>query len=520
MEAVTFMIRTINRVGMTHDVLECLFERKMDITAMEVVPNVIYLKLPAVERKCLENAVDAISRVSGVTEIRIIRELPSETRENQIRLILSTLSEGILLLDGEWRIREANQAAERLLEVEKGSLTGKPAEQVWPEAIRYVKRCIEDGKEIRNASISFRKLRRTVHFLVSCLAVTPLTGELGSCILIFRDMKEVQDLIRSVKRNRAFTFDDILHRSEEMARCIATARKIASSGATVVLYGESGTGKELFARALHFESSRADGPFIPINCSAIPDSLLESELFGYEEGSFTGAVKGGKKGLVELAHGGTLFLDEIGELPLHLQAKLLRMLEERAIRRVGGDRMIPVDIRVIVATNRDLASMIMQGKFRGDLFYRLNVIPIHIPPLRERKSDIPLLTEFFVKKYCDLLGRPTLSLTDEAMELLIAHHWPGNVRELQNVLERAVTLCPENENTIRQDMIGPDALPASAGVGTTGKGLKDHVEAYERTFLLRTLRQCKTVRQAAKRLGISHTALLRKIQKYGLAGDE
>jgi transcriptional regulator of aroF, aroG, tyrA and aromatic amino acid transport len=288
----------------------------------------------------------------------------------------------------------------------------------------------------------------------------------------------------------------------------------------VVLYGESGTGKELFARALHFESSRADGPFIPINCSAIPDSLLESELFGYEEGSFTGAVKGGKKGLVELAHGGTLFLDEIGELPLHLQAKLLRMLEERAIRRVGGDRMIPVDIRVIVATNRDLASMIMQGKFRGDLFYRLNVIPIHIPPLRERKSDIPLLTEFFVKKYCDLLGRPTLSLTDEAMELLIAHHWPGNVRELQNVLERAVTLCPENENTIRQDMIGPDALPASAGVGTTGKGLKDHVEAYERTLLLRTLRQCKTVRQAAKRLGISHTALLRKIQKYGLAGDE
>jgi transcriptional regulator of aroF, aroG, tyrA and aromatic amino acid transport len=520
MESVTLMIRTLNRVGMTHDVLACLFRREIDLVAMEVVPQIIYLKIPSVEPERLEDLSEAILQTSGVTEIRVIRELPSETRENQIRVILSTMSEGILLVDGTRRIRETNQAAEFLLGMGKGELSGRPVDRVWPEAHKHMKRSMDEGKIIRNVSLSYVTGRKTTHFLASCFPVSPANHEAEGCLLIFRDMKEVQDLIRSVKRNHAFTFDDILHRSEEMAGAIATSRKIASSGATVVLYGESGTGKELFARAIHFESPRATGPFVPINCAAIPDALLESELFGYEEGSFTGAAKGGKKGLVELAHGGTLFLDEIGELPLHLQAKLLRMLEERAIRRVGGDRLIPVDIRVIAATNRDLAAMTAQGKFRDDLFYRLNVIPIHIPPLRERKRDIPLLTDFFIKKFCDLAGRPPLSLADEAMESLLAHHWPGNVRELQNVLERAVTLCPEDEDMIRHVTIGLAGLFAPAGSGTDGRGLKGRMEAFEKSLLQDVLRRNKTVRQAAKKLGISHTALLKKMKKYGLCGDE
>ncbi len=195
--------------------------------------------------------------------------------------------------------------------------------------------------------------------------------------------------------------------------------------ATVLLQGESGTGKELFARAIHFESRRANGPFISINCAAVPESLMESEWFGYEEGAFTGAGKGGKKGLMELAQDGTLFLDEIGELPLNLQAKLLRVLEERALRRVGGNRWIPLRVRIIAATNRDLADLVRRGRFRKDLYYRLHVIPITIPPLRERREDIPLLAAHFLRKFCARSRRPLLSLSSQALLRLQAHSWPG-----------------------------------------------------------------------------------------------
>ena len=239
------------------------------------------------------------------------------------------------------------------------------------------------------------------------------------------------------------SFDDILGDSDSMVKLKENAKQIAGSSSTVLIQGESGTGKELLARAIHNYGEFSDKPFIAINCAAIPDNLLESELFGYEEGAFSGAKKGGKLGKFQLAHEGTIFLDEIGEMPIHLQPKLLRVLQEREIEKLGGTGTIPVEVRVIAATNRNLEELIKEGKYREDLFYRLNVIPFKMTPLRERKEDIPLLLEYFLDKYNDSLGKNIKGYTMEAEKTLINYKWKGNVRELQNVVEYMVNMSAE-----------------------------------------------------------------------------
>src|SRR6185369_14559234 len=228
--------------------------------------------------------------------------------------------------------------------------------------------------------------------------------------------------------------------SPEIRKVYGIIEKVADTPSTVLISGESGTGKELIARALHENSTRHAGPFIKINCAAIPKTLMESELFGYEKGAFTGAV-GAKPGRFELAHGGTLFLDEIGEIPVEMQVKLLRVLQESEFERVGGIKTIKVDVRLVTATNRDLLQEIAAGAFREDLFYRLNVVPIHIPPLRERREDIPLLADHFIAKFNDRLKKQIASIAPEAVERLVSYHWPGNIRELENLMERTMLFC-------------------------------------------------------------------------------
>ncbi|HLN60788.1 MAG TPA: sigma 54-interacting transcriptional regulator, partial [Symbiobacteriaceae bacterium] len=290
---------------------------------------------------------------------------------------------------------------------------------------------------------------------------------------------------------------------------------------TVLLQGESGTGKELFARAIHDESSRGDGPFVPINCAALPETLLESELFGYEEGSFTGAKRGGKQGIFEFAQGGTVFLDEVGELPAHLQAKLLRALQEGRVRRVGGREEIPVDVRLIAATNRNLRAMVAERQFRDDLYYRLNVIPIVIPPLRERREDIAVLVAHLMEKWAARFHRPVPAIAEEALRRLREYPWPGNVRELENVVERALALAPE-------PLVGPEHLllesphaAMAAAVGSQPGGaqgsLKDRLAEVERQILAETLARTGSARRAAEALDVSHTTVLNKVHRLGLS---
>jgi DNA-binding NtrC family response regulator len=298
--------------------------------------------------------------------------------------------------------------------------------------------------------------------------------------------------------------------------------KVANSPTTALITGESGTGKELVARALHEHSDRRNEPFVQINCGAIPESLFEAELFGYERGAFTGAV-GSKPGRFELANGGTLFLDEVGELPLSMQVKLLRVLQERTIDRVGGTRPITVDVRLIAATNADLAAEVEAGRFRHDLFYRLNVIPIHLPPLRERKEDLPILVEHFLGKFNHRLGKKIARVDPEGLAALLEHPWPGNVRELENLMERSVLLADgevlglADLPGLRRTAVTPDEAPLGA------LGLKEYVRVHtarlERARIQAVLdAEDHNVTRAARRLGISRKSLQTKMKEYSLRG--
>ena len=308
--------------------------------------------------------------------------------------------------------------------------------------------------------------------------------------------------------------------------------KVADTPATVLISGESGTGKELIARARHENSSRKDNAFIRVNCGAIPRDLLEAELFGYERGSFTGAVNS-KPGRFELAHGGTLFLDEIGEIPVEMQVKLLRAIQEGEIDRVGGIKPITVDVRLIAASNRELKKEIAAGRFREDLYYRLNVVPIHLPPLRERRGDIPLLVEHFLGVYAGRFKKPVSQLSGEARDALLAYGWPGNIRELENVIERCVLLA--DDNTIRlRDLSTEVRSTAGAGAGASGAGdddddsdptavgglkglVRERTRALERDLIMKALDQTNTnVTQAARLLKISRKSLQIKMKELGL----
>ncbi len=350
---------------------------------------------------------------------------------------------------------------------------------------------------------------------------------------LVRRVLELEDVAPSSKRKK----NTAIFRSAFMAQLFSLARDVAASEATVLITGESGTGKEVFARYIHENSNRKNGAFVAVNCAALPDNLIESELFGYEKGAFTGAVNR-KPGKFELADGGTILLDELGEIPLHLQAKLLRVLQEKEIERLGGTKPVRINVRILATTNRDLKKEVEAGNFREDLYYRLNVISIELPPLRDRKDDILELVSFFIEKYCQINGKNLCRLGDDARSALLAYDWPGNVRELEHTIERAVVLCRDdiiNEKnlflhgiTINQFLLDkheisaasgdvppqetePSALPERAVGITLGGTIAD----MERELILNTLKQTDGNRtRAAEMLGITVRTLRNKLNEY------
>jgi two-component system response regulator PilR (NtrC family) len=318
-----------------------------------------------------------------------------------------------------------------------------------------------------------------------------------------------------------YRFENIIGKSPRIVEVFDTIRKIADSGSTVMITGESGTGKELVARAIHFNSHRRDKPFLSVNCGAIPEGLMESELFGHVKGAFTGAVSN-KVGLFSAAEGGTLFLDEITEIPALLQVKLLRAIQEREIRRVGDTRDVKIDVRLIAASNRDLETAVSEGIMREDLFYRLNVIPIRLPPLRERREDIPLLLAHFLQKFGKELGKEVRGVTPEALAVLERHHWPGNIRELENVVERAIVLGAG-------EVLGADSLPESVrrerplrgmdvDLPEEGMDIEATLDGLERRYLQRALERTQGVQtKAAELLKMTFRQFRYKLQKHNLA---
>jgi two-component system response regulator AtoC len=349
--------------------------------------------------------------------------------------------------------------------------------------------------------------------------------DLDELLIIIRRAIKEQNLISEnvalkFKLTQIYRFENIIGVSGKMQEVFQKVIKVANTDATVLLRGESGTGKELIARAVHYQSHRKENALVEINCASIPENLLESELFGHEKGAFTGAYKM-KKGKFEIAHQGTIFLDEIGDLPLGLQAKLLRVLQERKFARVGGVENIEVNVRLIAATNSDLEKIIEEKKFREDLYYRLNVVPIFIPPLRERVEDIGVLTDYFIRKYSEKNKRKLVGISDSARHLLMNYEWPGNIRELENAIENAIIMC-------EKDIIEPKDLPGYLQASEKSKkdieiavsqgnhlGFKERLELYEKEIIRQALDETNGNKtKAAKKLGFTLRTLRNKVNKY------
>lgn len=367
----------------------------------------------------------------------------SNNMKNQLQTIINTVHDGIIATDDSKRISVFNPIAENFLEMHAQEALGKTTDHITDKNLLQIFSCDTEEKE------SFIRLNHH-HIIVNAAKIHPNNHNSGM-VYTFKDVSEIQRLEEELRRKLVsqqnitrYTLSQIQGESSTIQATLSIARKMAKSHSPILIQGESGTGKELIAQGIHNASSRKNGPFVAVNFAALTESLLESELFGYEEGSFTGARKGGLPGLFEQAHKGTIFLDEVGDAPLPFQVKILRVLQEKQVRRIGSSRITPIDIRVIAATNRDLKSLIVKGLFRQDLYYRLNVLPIKIPPLRQREQDILLLAKAFYSNYFG--NKPTLPAKDYfnlIAPYLLAYQWPGNIRELQNVLEYLINICPD-----------------------------------------------------------------------------
>lgn len=338
-------------------------------------------------------------------------------------------------------------------------------------------------------------------------------------VLVIRTISDIRKIINHVTNNNInIYFEDIIGESKEIKDTKDKAVKASNGNSTILITGESGTGKELFARAIHSVGCSKDKPFIAINCAAIPEALLESELFGYEDGAFTGAKKGGKIGKFELAKGGTIFLDEIGDMPIHLQAKLLRVLQDKAVERIGGSRNIPLDVRIIAATHKDISKMIENGEFRNDLYYRLNVIPLLVPPLRERREDIPLLMDHILEKCNGKLNKSIKGFSNDVREVFLGYDWPGNIRELENAIEYAVNM--ENDRIIVISSLHQKFKRKTTNTIRDSICMDNTIipiMQIEKTAIINALKILKgNKEEAAKSLGISRATFYRKIKEYNI----
>ncbi len=470
----------------------------------------------------LEAGEDAVLRaLREAFSIAAVRRVEQQ-RQARIFTILNAIAEGIMVTDENNALTLINPTAERLLGVSSSDVLGRDAREVVPntrtaDVLQSGRPEINEVQEMKGTTIVTNRVP-----IVAADRTVGVVCTFSEADSIRQAGNRLRGSLRAKGFQARYQLSDVHSRDEGMRELKKLAQAYATTDGTILLQGESGTGKELFAQGIHQASRRRKGPFVAVNCAAIPEALLESELFGYEEGAFTGAKRQGKAGFFELAHEGTLFLDEISELPKPVQARLLRVLQEREIVRVGGAQIIPVDVRVVCATNRDLDAWTYEGHFRQDLYYRLNVLPLTIPPLRERKADIMLLAGLFLRRKAPAAA-DTTSLDKAIGPALQAHDWPGNVRELRNVMERlalAATMFPDRswKSLLEQIWRTPGAAspcaPANGGVLVpAGGNLKDMTRHLEREMIKRLLAEHEGDQsRVAKRLGVSRMSLWRKLR--------
>jgi PAS domain S-box-containing protein len=468
----------------------------LDLTGDKELVNSHTLGMVAAAAKAIENML--ISNYYG-------EELASS--KIYIETIMNSLPSAIFTADFEGNIKLANKHTHSILGYTSKELYKMNASEIilnWPKVLETVK----NNESIMQEDVYVRLKMNKIEVNLSVHPILDYREEIHEMVFVIRDVKKMRKLANKVTGSKAvYTFDKVIGADPGFLKTVEFAKKIADSKSTVLLMGESGTGKEIFAQSIQNHSNRKDESFVALNCGAIPKNLIEAELFGYVEGAFTGAKQGGQTGKFEIADGGTLFLDEIGEMPYDLQTRLLRVIEEGVIRRVGGTDEIPIDVRIIAATNKNLREEVEKGNFRKDLYYRLNVLPIRLPPLRERKIDIPLFIDYFMDRKSRRLNKKEVLIKEDHMRLLTEYDWPGNIRELENFVEL---------------VINTEGVPLTSGSKfevTSGK--KDYsskditLDELEKAHILKVLKNNNdNISKTAKTLGIGRNTLYRKLEKH------
>ncbi len=433
-------------------------------------------------------------------------------------LVLDVVDQGIFTVDQEGRITSFNKAAELITGYTETEILGKECSSVFRtnlcNTICPLRQSIASRARLRNREVKIlTKDGRPIPISISTAPLETSSGQLLGGVEVFMDLSHIEDMRRRL--DRKYHFEDILSRNPEMHRIFDMLPMVADSTSTILICGATGTGKELLAKAIHNHGPRKRKGFVPVNCAALPETLLESELFGYRKGAFTDA-KRDKLGRIAQAEGGTLFLDEVGDLPMPLQVKLLRFLQEKTYEPLGSTMSLKADVRVITATNRSLEKMVEEGAFRADLFFRLNVLQITLPPLSKRREDIPLLVRHFIQRFRQVTGKAIEGFSTEAMAALMDYDFPGNIRELENIVERAFILCDERE--IAPTHLPPAMVAVSERTGGRGSREEGSLEELEVEAIRVALLQHGGNRaRAAKELGIHRSTLLRKIKRYDLS---
>jgi transcriptional regulator of aroF, aroG, tyrA and aromatic amino acid transport len=511
-----------NRIGILRDIVSHFVEYGLNVARGEVGSehgNAIYLHVPNLLNAQLATLKPELEAVPGVFGVRRVSLMPSERRHLELDALLSSLSDPVMSIDMEGHIVAANRAAGQLLGVRIDEVPGLSLNRYLPD--------LDLPALIRRNNARVNGLRIKLRDATFLADIAPLHREhhddvssLAGAVVTLHSADRIGERIYQVQRQELRGFDALFQASPRLAALIREARRMAPLDAPLLIHGETGTGKELLARACHLASSRGQSPFMALNCAGLPESMAETELFGYAPGAFEGARPEGKLGLLEMTTGGTIFLDEVGEMSPRLQVKLLRFLQDGGFRRVGSDEETYLDVRVICATQQDLPKLCAEGHFRHDLYHRLNVLSLTVPPLRDCLDGIEAMALHFIDRAARQIGCRMPGLSSAALVRLSTYHWPGNVRQLENVLFQAVSLC-EGDAIEPAHLRLPDVgeAPGLSGIDLDGS-LADIMNDVERRVLSTLYPQHPSSRQLAKRLGVSHTTVANKLRSYGIGSTD
>ena len=502
----------IDRVGITQEVLALLGGRNLNLDAVEMIPPHVYIDAPALSAEVLEELRGALFKVQGVQAVEVVDILPGQQRNLQLYALLAATPDPLLAVNTGGQVLLANPA---LIELAGHDPKGEPLSVLFDDP-GLQDNLLAQGFRLPMHEVTLKGQSLLLDAMPISEPGVPGARQPAGALLTLYAPNRIGERLAALHHDHAEGLDALLGDSPPLRMLKARALRVASLDAPLLIQGETGTGKELVARACHTLSARRNAPFLALNCAALPENLAESELFGYAPGAFTGAQRGGKPGLLELAHQGTVFLDEIGEMSPYLQAKLLRFLSDGSFRRVGGEREVRVDVRILSATHRDLQQMVGEGRFREDLFYRLNVLTLAMPPLRERGDDILHLAQHFLGQACAQIRRSPCRLATATYPVLLANHWPGNVRQLQNVIFRAAAICESGVVDVADLDIACTTTASTSTPSEDVGSLSEAVEQFERDILARLYASYPSSRLLAARLQTSHTAIAMRLRKYGI----